>query len=387
VPAAAIVFGCLLAGSIVYCILIVIAARDYLAQPIPVAQDLPPISVLKPLAGVDQGLETNLRSFFDQDHPEFELLFAVREADDPAVPVVQALQKQFPARASRLIVTGEPPYPNAKVFSLDRMLAASRHDLLVMSDSDIRVAPGFLTSLAAEFADPNTSLATCPYRAVAGRSLWSNLEAEGMNTDFLAGLLVARMIVGVKFAVGPTLAARKSVLAKIGGFNTLKNYLAEDFVLGKFAARAGFGVILSRNIVEHHIGSEPWRVNAAHRLRWVRSTRRSRPLGYIGQLLTHPLPLALIVCALAPAWWPALIIAAAFRTLAAWSTSTWILRTKPRWHLVILQDMLSFAFWLAGFFGNTIVWRGRRYYLHSDGRFELRARSADPPLKPTDVCR
>jgi ceramide glucosyltransferase len=369
---AAIIFGCLLAASIVYCILIVIATRDYLAQPIPVAEDLPSISVLKPLAGVDQGLETNLRSFFDQDHPEFELLFAVREPTDPAIPVVQALQKQFPARASRLIVTGEPPYPNAKVFSLDRMLAASRHDLLVMSDSDIRVAPGFLTSLAAEFADPKISLATCPYRAVAGRSLWSNLEAEGMNTDFLAGLLVARMIVGVKFAVGPTLAARRSVLAKIGGFNTLKNYLAEDFVLGKFAARAGFGVILSRNIVAHHIGSEPWRVNAAHRLRWARSTRRSRPLGYIGQLLTHPLALALIVCALAPRWWPALIVAAAFRALAAWSTSTWILRAPPRWHLVILQDILSFAFWLAGFFGNTVVWRGRRYYLHSDGRFELR---------------
>jgi ceramide glucosyltransferase len=193
-----------------------------------------------------------------------------------------------------------------------------------------------------------------------------------MNTEFLAGLLVARMIEGVKFAVGPTLAARKSVLAKIGGFHTLKDYLAEDFVLGKFAAEAGFGVILSRNIVEHRIGSEPWRVNAGHRLRWVRSTRRSRPLGYIGQLFTYPVPLAIIVCALARGWWPALLVALAIRAIAAWSTSTWILRAKPRWHLVILQDLLSFGFWLAGFFGNTIVWRGRRYYLYSDGRFELR---------------
>jgi ceramide glucosyltransferase len=370
--AAAIVFGCLLAGSIVYCVLIVVAARDYLSQRIPVTADLPPISVLKPLAGADEGLAANLRSFFEQDHPEFELLFAVRDGDDPAIPVVEMLQEQFPGRASRLIVTGEPPYPNAKVFSLDHMLSAARHDLLVMSDSDIRVGPDFLTSLAAEFTDPNIALATSPYRAVAGRSLWSNLEAEGMNTDFLAGLLVARMIVGVKFAVGPTVAARKSVLTKIGGFETLKNYLAEDFVLGKFAARAGFGVILSRNIVAHHIGSEPWRVNAAHRLRWVRSTRRSRPVGYIGQLLTHPLPLAIIVCALAPSWWPVLIIAAAFRALAAWSTSAWILHVRPRWGLVVLQDILSFGFWLAGFFGNTIMWRGRRYYLYSDGRFELR---------------
>ena len=370
--AAAIVFGCLLAGSVVYCVLTVIGARSYLTQPVPVAQELPPISVLKPLAGVDQGLETNLRSFFEQDHPVFELLFAVRDATDPAIPVVAELQKQFPARASRLIITGEPPYPNAKVFSLDRMLAEARYDLLVMSDSDIRVAAGFLKSVAAEFADPNIALATCPYRAVAGRSLWSNLEAEGMNTEFLAGLLVARMIEGVKFAVGPTLVARKSVFRKIGGFNALKDYLAEDFVLGKFAAQAGFGVILSRNIVEHRIGSEPWRVNAAHRLRWVRSTRRSRPLGYIGQLFTYPLPLALIVCALAPTWWPVLIGAAAFRIIAAWSTSAWILGARPRWHLVILQDVLSFGFWLAGFFGNTIVWRGRRYYLYPDGRFELR---------------
>jgi ceramide glucosyltransferase len=369
---AAIVFGCLLAGSIVYCVLIVIAARRYLAQPLLPNRDLPAISVLKPLAGVDEGLEANLRSFFEQDHPAFEILFAVRDARDPAIQVVQALQEQFPARSSRMIITGEPPYPNAKVFSLDRMLAEARHDLLLMSDSDIRVSPGFLKAVAAEFSDPRVALATCPYRAVAGRSLWSNLEAEGMNTEFLAGLLVARLIEGVKFAVGPTLAARKSVLAKIGGFDKLKDYLAEDFVLGKFAAEAGFGVILSRNIVEHRIGSETWRVNAAHRLRWVRSTRRSRPLGYIGQLFTYPLPLALVLCTLAPTWWPALIVAAAFRAVAAWSTSAWILGSAPRWHLLVLQDILSFGFWLAGFFGNTIIWRGRRYYLYSDGRFELR---------------
>lgn len=370
--AAAIIFGCLVAGSMVYCALTVVAARSYLAQRIQAGPRLAPISVLKPLSGVDEGLEANLRSFFDQDHPEFELLFAVREREDPAIGVVEALQQQFPARASRLIVTGEPPYPNAKVFSLDRMLAESRHDLLVMSDSDIRVVPGFLRLVASEFSDPAIAVATCPYRAVAGQSFWSSLEAEGMNTEFLAGLLVARMVEGVKFAVGPTLAARKSVLAKIGGFNTLKDYLSEDFVLGKFAAEAGLGVILSRNIVEHRIGSETWRVNFAHRVRWVRGTRRSRPLGYVGQLFTYPVPLAIIAWAVFPGWWPALIAAAVFRCAAAWSTATWILRSKPRWHLVFLQDILSFAFWLAGFFGNTIVWRGRRYYLHPDGRFELR---------------
>ena len=125
-----------------------------------------------------------------------------------------------------------------------------------MSDSDIRVKPGFLQAIAAEFSDPHIALATCPYRAVAGQSLWSILEAEGMNTEFLAGLLVARLIEGVKFAVGPTIAARKSALQAIGGFSKLKDYLAEDYVMGREPPQAGFGVILSRNTVEHRIGSE-----------------------------------------------------------------------------------------------------------------------------------
>lgn len=362
----------LLTGTIAYCVVVVIAVRDYLAQRTASSGPLAPISILKPLAGVDEGLEANLRSFFSQDYPDFELLFAVREANDPAVQVVELLRKEFPGRSVQLIVTGEPPYPNAKVFSLDRMLSEAKHDLLVMSDSDIRVQPGFLRAIAGEFSDPHIALATCPYRATAGQSVWSNLEAEGMNTEFLAGMMVARLVEGVKFAVGPTIAARKSALDGIGGFAVLKDYLAEDFVMGKFAAAAGFGVILSRNIVQHHIGSEGLRTNAAHRLRWARSTRRSRPLGYIGQVFTHTLPIAAIILPFRPSWWPALLFASFCRGVAAWATCAWILGTRPRWLLLILQDLLGFGFWLAGLVGNTILWRGRRYYLYSDGRFELR---------------
>jgi ceramide glucosyltransferase len=367
-----IVAVCLLAGTMVYCAAVVIAAANYLSQKTSTGSDSAPISVLKPLSGADEGLEANLRSFFTQDHPDFELLFAVREAADPAVGVVDALRNEFPARSARLIITGEPPYPNAKVFSLDRMLAEARHNLLVMSDSDIRVQPGFLRAVATEFSDSRIALATCPYRATAGQSFWSKLEAEGMNTEFLAGLLVARLIEGVRFAVGPTIVARKSALAGIGGFAVLKDYLAEDFVMGKFAAEAGFGVILSRNIVQHHIGSETLRANASHRLRWARSTRRSRPLGYLGQIFTYTLPIASGILPFRPSWWPALAIAVLCRGAAAWATCSWILRAHPRWLLLILQDMLSFIFWLAGLAGNTIHWRGRRYYLYSDGRFELR---------------
>lgn len=368
----AIIAATLLAGSLIYCVLVVIAARNYLAQQIPLDDHPAAISVLKPLSGIDEGLEANLRSFFEQDHPDFEILFAVRESSDPAAAIARALMEKFPHRPARLLITGNPPYPNAKVYSLELMVGEALHEIVVMSDSDIRVQRDFLRSIAAEFSSERVSVATCPYRAIAGSSPWSQLEAEGMNTDFLAGLLVARFMEGVKFAVGPTIAARKEALTAIGGFAKLRNYLAEDFVLGKFAAQAGMGVILSRTIVDHRIGSQNLRASIAHRLRWARSTRRSRPSGYLGQLFTHPLLLALLVCVLQPAWWPVLIVAAALRGLAAYATCAWILRTQPRWHLLLIEDLLRFVFWFAGFFGNTIVWRGRHYFLHPDGRFEPR---------------
>ena len=368
----AVALAALLAGSLVYCVLVLVAVRSYRRSGAGSTRDASqPISVLKPLAGRDLGLEENLRSFFTQDYAEFELLFAIRNSDDPAVEVVDRLRAEFPAIAAQLIVTGEPPYANAKVFSLDRMLAAARHDLVVMSDSDIRVGPQFLKGVSAEFADDKIALATCPYRAVGGPSVWSALEAEGMNTEFIAGLLVARLLEGVKFAVGPTIIARKHMLAAIGGFDRLKDYLAEDFVMGKLAAERGYGVILSRNVVEHRIGSQDRRTNFIHRLRWNRSTRRSRPAGYVGQLFTNPLPLALLVVAVRPAWWPVLIATSVLRAAIAWATSATVLGQRPHWGRLVIQDILSFGFWLAGFFGNTILWRGRRYRLLSDGRFEL----------------
>jgi ceramide glucosyltransferase len=191
-----------------------------------------------------------------------------------------------------------------------------------------------------------------------------------MNTDFIAGILVARMVEGVKFAVGPTIVARRRVLEAIGGFDRLKDYLAEDFVMGKFAAEAGYGVILSSYVIEHHIGSADLRRNAAHRLRWARSTRRSRPAGYVGQLFTMPFPLALLVCVVRPEWWPLLPLALLVRTLAAYVVSAKVLCARINWLLLPLEDLIGFAVWIAGFFGNTITWRDRRYRVLADGRFE-----------------
>jgi ceramide glucosyltransferase len=361
------------AGSIVYSILTIIAARDYLAAK-PVATVVEPISVLKPLHGAEDQLEQNLRSFFTQRYPAFEILFAVRQADDPAAAVVAKLQAEYPAVPTRLIVTGEPPYPNAKVYSLDLMKAASQHDLLVMSDSDIHVTDDMLWTTVAEFEDPRVGVATCPYRAVPGGSIWSKLEALGMNTQFLGGVLVARMLEGMKFALGPTIAARKSVLDEMGGFDRLKDYLAEDFVMGKFAAELGHRVLLSSYVIEHHIGSQDFMANLTHRLRWARSTRRSRPAGYAGELFTMPVPLALLLWLWAPQLWLVSMLAIGARAFSALACAGWVLNdelTARNWWLLPVQDVLAFAIWMAGFFGRHIAWRGRRYLLRADGRFVL----------------
>ena len=362
----------LVAGSLVYCVLVIIACWRYLRQGRPQSMAPMGISILKPLNGLDEGLEQNLETFFVQDYERFEILFAVRDDADPACAVIERLRARHPNVAARLIVTGEPPYANAKVFSLSHMVEAAEYDLLVMSDSDIRVDRAMLRAVAAEFADPNVGLATCPYRAIAGSSVWSQLEAVGMNTEFFGGVLTARMLEGMRFAVGPTIVARKQVLRDISAFDIVKDYLAEDFVMGRRAAERDIGVILSSYVVEHRIGSERLGSNFAHRLRWTRSTRRSRPAGYVGQIFTYTLPLALLLTIAAPVWWPLLIPTVMLRAAAAYAVAGPVLHAGTQWHLLIVQDLLSFGFWIAGFFGNTIRWRGRDYELLRDGRFVLK---------------
>jgi ceramide glucosyltransferase len=186
-------------------------------------------------------------------------------------------------------------------------------------------------------------------------------------------VLVARMVAGMKFALGPTIAVRRATMAAIGGFDAVKDYHAEDFVMGKLAAERGYGVILSSYVVEHRIGSQGFAANLRHRLRWNRSTRRSRPWGYLGLIFTNPLPLALALWAVKPEWWPVAVAAVVFRGVAGWATAGLILRdplTRRLWALAPLQDLASFLAWLIGFFGNTILWRGKRYRLAPDGRLE-----------------
>jgi ceramide glucosyltransferase len=376
----------LVMGALAYSLLSIVAALRFRAFECRESRDsgnsgnrarcLPePISVLKPLSGLDDGLEKNLRGFFEQDYEgPFELIFAVRHDSDPCVPLVTRLCAEYANVPSRFILTGEPPYPHAKVYSLARMMAVAKHEVIVMSDSDIRVTRDFLRRIAAEFADPETALATCPYRAVGGASVWSRMEAEGMNTTFWQGAFTAKMLEGMTFAVGPTMVVRRKFIDEAGGIASLKDYLAEDFELGRRMAAAGHRVILSSYVVEHRIGSETAAQNFEHRKRWARTGRRSRRLGYIGQIFTYPVPLALLLWAVdywmdgSADWWPVVAATLVVRALSAWVTSCIVLKANINWLLLPCEDLLGFVFWIAGFFGNSITWRGRTYRLDREGR-------------------
>ncbi len=333
-----------------------------------------PISVLKPLAGNEPGLRANLSTFFDLDYGEFELLFAARDSLDPALSAARSLGESRPAVRWTALAVGEPGCPNAKVHSLAAMTEAARGDILVVSDSDIRVRPSLLRELAAEFADPRVGAVTCPYRAIPGRSLWSRLEALGMNTEFWGGVLVAQFLAPMDFAVGPTMAVRKTCLQAVGGWRTVENHLAEDFQMGQLVRRAGYDVRLARHVVEHRIGSQGFGANIAHRLRWRRSTRRSRPVGYWGEVFVNPLPWAALLPAVAKgspwSWW-LLALCAALRLLAAFAVGRSLLRDRAlarRFWLLPAQDLLSLLTWFGGFFGRTVQWREDSFRLTKDGR-------------------
>lgn len=374
ITAIAAILTALLAGSLIYCVLVIIATRRYLRVGPPPPDTSRGISILKPLCGHDEGLEENLRSFLTQDYPRYEVVFGVHREDDPAAAVAEKMIRECRTLSARIVVTGESPIPNAKAFSLNRLVREAQFDILVMCDSDVRVGPELLARIMGEFRNEQVGLITCPYRAVAGPSIWSRMEAIGMNTELLGGVMVARMLEGMRFALGCALAVRRDVLERIGGFGYLQDFLAEDFVIGQRVAEAGHDVLLSSQIIEHRIGSQPMMRNLAHRLRWARSTRRSRPVGYWGQIFTYPVPIALLLCAVwAPAW-PLLVATFALRAGAAVATAGIVLRDpglRHEWWLLPIQDVLGFLVWMGGFLGDTIVWRDRKCTVLRDGRLHV----------------
>ncbi len=329
----------------------------------------PPISILKPLRGTDPDLYGSFRSHCLQDYPEYELIFGVSDPDDPAAELVGRLQAEFPQHDIRLMACPKVLGTNLKVSNLVQMLPQARHEYLIVNDSDIRVDPDYLRRVVQEFVDPRVGMVTCLYRGIAGKTLGSKLESIGISTDFSAGVLAARQIEGVRFALGSTLAFPRKVLDAIGGFVPLVDYLADDFELGARIAKAGFEVRLSDVVVDHHLPDYGVRGFLQHQLRWARSTRDSRRWGYTGVGLTFGLPWALLALLLSggAAWaWGVLAVAAALRLTMAMIVGRKILHDDdvPRLlALLPLRDVVALAVWIASFTGHTVAWRGDEFIL------------------------
>ncbi len=334
----------------------------------------PPVSILKPLRGADPQMYESFRSHCVQDYPEYEIVFGVSEPDDPAAEAVQQLIREFPQCHIRLMVCPEVLGNNRKTSNLVQMLSVAKYDHILINDSDIYVTPDYLRRVMAPFGKPQVGMVTCPYRGIAAETLGSRLESAGISTDFIAGVLAARQIEnGIHFALGSTLAVSRTALDAIGGLRPLVDYLADDFELGYRIAKAGFEVVLADIVVETHLPAYSFREFFEHQMRWARSTRDSRRLGYIGLLLTFGLPWAIFSVAFSlGAWWSWCILAAATALRAAVALKVGIGVVHDRavlrhlW-LLPLRDLVAFWVWFASFADNKVHWRGDVFILE-DGK-------------------
>ena len=363
-------------ASIAYCLFCARTGVQFARQQNRVAEAaLPPVSMLKPLKGSDPELYDALRSHCLQDYPEFEILFAVSDASDAAVAVVERLICEFPARKLRLIRCESRMGVNGKVSSLAQLVQHAAYQIFLVNDSDIRVGADYLRRVIAKLQQPTIGLVTCLYRGIPSSTVPSRLEALGISTDFVPGVLVARRIEGrLRFGLGSTLAFRKRDLEGIGGFETILDYLADDYELGRRIAERNLQVELSECVVETHLPAYDFSLFFSHQLRWARTIRASRLAGYRGLLFTFTLPWALLDLLLAGgaiwAWW--LFVAAVLARFAmATVSSQLVLRDKPAlgsFWLLPLRDFLAPVIWMGGLIGRKIRWRGESFILEDDGK-------------------
>jgi ceramide glucosyltransferase len=365
----------LAAGPLVYYLLSLYSIVDYFlaVRRLPPRDDAfaPPASILKPVRGVDRDAYENFASYCRLDYPEYELVFAAADPNDPAVPIIQKLQRDFPERQIRLVTSVEWVGENRKVNNLCRLVKEAKYDLLVMSDTDVRVEADYLREVAAPFADPAVGAVTSFYRCHGGGSLASDLDMLGMCTDSVPSALVARKLEGkVQFAFGWTMATTKKHLAEIGGWEAMANYHSDDFELGNRIARQGYRVELMRKPVWMVFPEESIAEFLRHEMRWSIGLRNVRPAGYVGMLFTHGLPWALLAALVAwSAGWAgvaAFYLAAylVLRLSVAWTAGVWGLGdtgVAGKLWLVPLRDAISAAVWVAGFFSDKIKWRGLEY--------------------------
>jgi ceramide glucosyltransferase len=327
----------------------------------------PSVSLLKPVRCVDFGSYENFASFCRQDYPDYEILFAVNDEADPAAPLIRRLMEEFPRCRIRLLVGAERLGANRKVNKLVRLAREAQHEILVLTDGDVRVGPNYLQEVVAPFADDKTGAVTSFYRAIAERNLGAELEAVGAASDFFAGVLVAEWMEGITFALGASIVTTKRWLAKIGGFEAIADLHSDDYELGHRIAKAGGQVLLSREAVWTMYPAQSVRGFWDHQVRWARTVRLCRPLSFAGLIFTHGLPWVLLAAAIAPAKWIAagyLVAYLVLRFLMAWTVGVWgvgdeVLHRKL-W-LIPLRDAIHFVVWIASFGSNRITWGGEAF--------------------------
>ena len=329
----------------------------------------PPVTVLKPLCGDEHELYECLRSFCDQIYPHFQIVFGVSDGADPAVDVVARLQREFPDIDLKLVVDRRQHGSSRKVSNLINMMAAARHEYLVMSDSDVRVRPDYLARVVAPLLDSEVGIVTCAYRGNPRPGIWSLLGALFINDWFMPSVRVAAMSGSRSFAFGATIGIRRAVLTGIGGFAAIANQLADDYRLGELTRRVGLATVLSDVIVETCVDERSFADLARHELRWLRTIRAVRPLGYTLSFITFGVPVALLGVLLAAGSWPSLILLAL--TALARVVLHWAVRApgEALKHLLALplRDGLSVVLWAWGFVTRRVHWRDDRYQVTRDG--------------------
>ena len=372
-----------LAGAIRYRKIAAQAKAQALAVPV---GSLPRVTILKPIHGMEEQLEKNLESFFEQDYPEYEIIFGARDPENPALAIAERVRGRFPRVRSQVVLSGPPTWPNAKVFSLQKMIAATDRSYFVISDSDVRVAPDFLRSTIPPLLDPKVGLVTCMYRGIPSSDFWSTLEALGLSVEMSSGVMVADMLEGMRFALGPAMTTRRDAIDAIGGIAATADYYSDDFELGNRIWAKGFKVVLSHYIVRNVLTPRSLVRTLGDQLRWMKSTRYSRPAGHLGTGLTFAMPFGILGFAAAGAlghWllaWGFLLTAFLNRLIQSVAVG-WGIARDPRslalcW-LYPLRDLAGFFVWVGSYTSRRFYWRGETYVFGKGGRIAAEQRRTE----------
>jgi ceramide glucosyltransferase len=366
----------IIAPPLIYGLISLWCGFSYFKRRKPECASFPPVTILKPVKGMDAESFANFASFCCQDYPRFQMIFAVASASDPAIPVIKRLMAEFPAVDLELVVDGRIHGPNYKVCNLINAFPRAKHDIIIVCDSDIRVGARYLQEVCALFSDPEVGLVTSLYRTSGVSGAACAIEALGFTSEMVPNVMVALRLEGLSFALGASMAVRRGALERIGGFAALVDYLADDYQLGNKVYRAGYRLELSDYYVESIMHRESLHNIMSRQLRWARTMRVSRPGGYFASGLTQPFPaalLALVVSGFSLPGLTAVLLLYSFRALVALIFSRFFVRDNilPRWlWLLPVRDFLAFATWALSFLGNRVSWRGHRFRLLPGGRIE-----------------